>query len=133
MIRTIAALGAVALLGACATTRSVADAGEDPAVTKALAGRTPGTPRDCLPLSEARQSTTYRGTILYRVSNRLIYRNDMNGCATLTNDRIPIVQVYGSQICRGDIVRLADRFGGGLWGGCSFGSFVPYASDSGGN
>lgn len=126
MIRTHFALAAAALLAGCATTGSIAEIREDPGVTKALAGRTPGEPRTCLSLSDTQNSSTYRGTILYRVNRNLTYRNDMNGCTSLTDDRIPIVEVRGSQICRGDIVTLADRATGGQWGACSFGDFVPY-------
>ncbi len=130
MIKTMTALAAAALLAGCATTGAVADRPEDPKVTKALAGKTPGEPRDCLSLVDSRASSTYDGTILYRVSRNLTYRNDMNGCPSLGWDRIPVVEVRGSQICRGDIVRLADRTTGATWGACTFGDFVPYRGDS---
>jgi len=126
MIRTNMALAAAALLAGCATTGSMAEIQEDPGVTKALAGRTAGEPRACLSLTDTQNSSTYRGTILYRVSGKLTYRNDMNGCLILNDDRIPIVEVRGSQICRGDIMRLADRASGAQWGACTFGDFVPY-------
>jgi hypothetical protein len=124
-------LGTAALLSGCATTGSMVEMQEDPGVTKALAGRTAGEPRDCLSLNDTRQSSTYRGTILYRTSSKLTYRNDMNGCTSLSDDRIPIIEVRGSQICRGDIVRLADRTSGAQWGACTFGNFVPYRAGGG--
>jgi hypothetical protein len=120
------AVGAAALLSGCATMGQMAERGEDPEVTKALAGKVPGEPRDCLSLVDARSSSSYEGTILYRVSRKLTWRNDMNGCPSLRDDRIPVIEVRGSQICRGDIVRLADRFSGAEWGACTFGKFVPY-------
>jgi hypothetical protein len=125
IVRTIA-LGTAALLASCATTGQIAEVQEDPAIAKALAGRTAGEPRDCLSLTDTQNSSTYRGTILYRVNSKLTYRNDMNGCPSLTDDRIPVIEVRGSQICRGDIVRLADRMSGAQWGACTFGKFVPY-------
>lgn len=126
MIKTMIALGSAALIAGCATTGQMAEAKEDPALTKALAGKAAGPPKTCLSLIDARQSDTYDGTILYRVSRNLTYRNDLNGCGNLGYDRIPVVQVYGSQICRGDIVRMVDRTTGSEWGACSFGDFVPY-------
>jgi len=130
MIRTMFALSAVAMLAGCATTGSMAEMQEDPGVTKALAGRTVGEPRTCLSLSDTQNSTVYRGSILYRTSSKITYRNDLNGCQSLTSDRIPIIEVRGSQICRGDIVRLADRINGAEWGACSFGDFVPYTTQT---
>lgn len=126
MLKTLSTLATAALLTGCATTGTVAEIQEDPKVTKALAGKVAGEPRDCLSLVDARSSSTYRGTILYRVNRKLIYRNDMNGCLIGNDDRIPVIEVRGSQICRGDIVRFADRTTGAQWGACSFGSFVPY-------
>jgi hypothetical protein len=133
MVKTIITLGGAALLAGCATTGAAADRPEDPEVTKALAGKVAGEPRDCLSLVDARSSSTYEGTVLYRVSSKLTYRNDMNGCPSLRDDRIPVLDVRGSQICRGDIMRLADRYSGGIWGACSFGKFVPYRTPPGGS
>jgi hypothetical protein len=133
MIKAGLTIALATLLTGCATTGQMAEVREDPGVTKALAGKVAGEPRDCLSLVDARSSATYEGTILYRVSRNLTWRNDMNGCSSLRDDRIPVVEVRGSQICRGDIVRLADRTTGAEWGACTFGNFVPYRTDGSGN
>ncbi len=116
----------LALLGGCATTGSRAERREDPGIAKALAGRVAGKPQSCLSLIDTQNSSTYDGTILYRVGARTIYRNDLNGCPIAHDDRIPVTHVYSSQICRGDIVTFIDRYSGFPSGGCSYGDFVPY-------
>ena len=98
------------------------------ALEKALAGKVAGTPRDCLSLIDTRDSQTYDGTIVYRINRNLSYVNDLNGCTSLGWSSIPVFDIHGSQICRGDIVRIVDRDGGGPRGSCSVGQFVPYTS-----
>ncbi len=126
MLKLVPPLAAIALLTGCATTSAVSEAREDPDVTKALAGKVAGKPQACLPLTEADASSTYRGTILYRTSRTLTWRNDLNGCMALRADDIPVTRVYGSQICRGDLVTFVDRISGFQGGACSYGDFVPY-------
>ena len=65
--------------------------------------------------------------LLYRVSGRLIYRNDLiGGCTGLGRGDTLIIKPTGSQYCRGDIARSADLAIGSITGGCALGSFTPY-------
>ena len=91
-----------------------------------MTGRVAGEPRSCLPEGQTRQSTIYRGAIVYRVSRDTVYRNDMNGCSDLRFDTYPVFRIYSGQLCRGDIVQIVDRGNGMAAGGCTVGSFVPY-------
>ena len=125
-MRMLPLAAAMVLAGGCATTSAMREARVDPEVEKALAGRIAGKPQQCLRLSDAQESHSYDGAILYRVSRNLTFRNDMNGCPVLGDDRIPVVRVFNSEICRGDIVNFADRVTGAEYGGCTFGDFVPY-------
>jgi len=120
-------IGLLAAAAACATSASARqEEREDPRVTKALAGKIAGKPQSCLSLRTAGSSRTFNGAVLYRVNRNLTWRNDMNGCPSLNNDRIQIVRVFGSQLCRGDIVSFADRGTGAQFGSCAIGDFVPY-------
>lgn len=97
-------------------------------LNKALAGKTPGAPVRCVSrtLLDNMQSVG-NGIILYRVGPKLTYRNDLGGqCNGLRSDGIPVLQSFGSEYCRGDIVRIADRQTGVLRGSCALGPFVPY-------
>ncbi len=101
---------------------------------KHLAGKVAGEPVNCIPSRTADNSIRVSDDIiLYRVSKRLVYRNDLaNSCLGLgRNDDILIVKTYGSQLCDGDIIHLVDRLSGINKGACSLGQFVPYRTPTG--
>lgn len=66
--------------------------------------------------------------LLYRVSGRLVYQNRLKSpCPGLASDRdIIVTEQFGSQQCRGDIIKLVDRIGGVPGPFCVLGDFVPY-------
>lgn len=110
----------------CATTGTTPERRDSAALTKALAGRVAGKPVDCLSTIDTRESSTYDNTIVYRASGRVIYRQDLNDCPSLTWSSIPVFEIRGAQLCRGEIVRIVDRSGTGQRGSCTVGQFVPY-------
>ena len=96
-------------------------------VDKALAGKVPGAPRNCLSRFESDRMSVHDGLLLFRVNRNLVYRNDVNGCPNLREDDIIQTSLYGSsQLCRGDIFQIIDRTGGFTRGACSLGDFVPF-------
>lgn len=99
---------------------------------KELAGKVAGEPTACinrLPQSDLRVISD--SVLLYRVSSRLIYRNDVIGrCTGLQRGDTLITQSYSSQICRGDIARVADLSVGTVTGSCALGDFIPYRTPS---
>jgi hypothetical protein len=97
------------------------------AVEKALAGKVPGKPKSCLSSHDSDGSSVHNGTVLFRASSKLVWKNDMNGCPSLREDDILVTQSYGSsQLCRGDLVKFMDRTSLFIRGACTFGDFVPY-------
>ena len=66
--------------------------------------------------------------LLYKVSGRLVYQNRLKSrCTGLASDRdIMVTEQFGSQQCRGDIIKLVDRLGGIPGPFCVLGDFVPY-------
>lgn len=125
MSKTAFPLLAALVLSGCTYQTAERQEPEDPAIAKALAGRVAGKPVACLSTSDMQDMTSYRGAILYRVG-RTVYRNDMDQCPILGSDTIMVNRVYGSQICRGDIVHFVERTGGFMRGACGYGDFVPY-------
>lgn len=117
----------LALLTGCATTTETAQ-GPDPKLTAELEGRVAGKSQSCIDLREASGSEIYRDAILYRASRNKYWLAEAPGCgsARASNDYILVQNVYGSQLCRGDIIRLVDRVGGFNAGACSIRSFTPY-------
>jgi hypothetical protein len=129
MLRMILPL---ALLTGCATTAETAQ-GPDPKLTAALEGRVAGEPRSCISLNEAGGNEIFRDAILYRSSRSKYWLADAPGCGSArgSNDYILAQNVFGSQLCRGDIIRMVDRVGGFQAGACSVRSFTPYTKPKG--
>lgn len=103
-----------------------AEAAKD--LTSALADRTPGTPRDCINVSDSDGPQIIDDhTILYKPVGRTLWRNDLAAsCPGLRPYTTLIVEVHGSQICRNDRFRVLDP-GSSIPGPyCMFGKFTPY-------
>ena len=113
---------ALVLVAAGAT---AADSNKD--LDKELAGRVAGAPTDCIDQSfaEGPQIIDER-TILYR-TGRHVYVNTLeHACPSLDWDKVLIVELHGSQICRNDHFRVLAR-GTTIPGPiCLFSKFVPY-------
>lgn len=96
---------------------------------KQIGGKVAGEPVSCI-------SSMHNGNIirvsddmlLYRVSGRLVYQNRLKSpCPGLARDNdVMVTEQFGSQQCRGDIIRLVDRVGGIPGPVCILGDFVPY-------
>lgn len=113
----------------CATAATQEAQGPDPRVTAAIAGKVAGKPQSCIPLSEASGSELVRDAIIYRVGRTRLWLADAPGCGSSgTSDDILVQRVYGSQLCRGDIVRQVDRVSGIGGGACAIRSFTPYTT-----
>jgi hypothetical protein len=98
------------------------------ALEKALAGKVAGEKVACIsqmPRTDMRVISD--SVLLYRVSSRLVYRNDLIGsCTGLTRGDTLVTRSFGSQYCRGDIANVANLQTGTLSGGCALGDFTPY-------
>ena len=124
MIRMILPL---ALLTGCATMTQTAQS-PDPKLAAAREGKVAGTPKNCIRLDQATGSEIFRDNILYREGRNRYWLADAPGCGTSgSNDYILVQNMFGSQLCRGDIIRLVDRTSGIHGGACSVRSFTPYS------
>jgi hypothetical protein len=94
-------------------------------LAKALDGMTPGKPRSCIRLRDARDTDAFGDTLIFRVSNREVYKTDGKGCGGRESDAF-VTRTFGSELCRGDIVRRADLMSGFETGFCTVGPFTPY-------
>lgn len=94
-------------------------------LTKLLDGMTPGKPRSCIRLRDAQGPDAYGDTLIFRVSAREVYKTEGKGCGGRDSDAF-ITKTYGSDLCRGDVVRRADLVSGFETGFCTVGAFTPY-------
>ncbi|HEY1125190.1 MAG TPA: DUF6491 family protein [Sphingobium sp.] len=137
MMRTMSGL-ILAALAATASAKTDEPVKLDPReardLAKALDGKVAGKPVSCV--------STFRGenlravgdhTLVYRVSKKLVYRNDLQGvCHGLSFGDALVLRVWGNEYCRGDIAHSVNLTSGSLSGTCALGDFVPYTSGAAG-
>lgn len=132
---TLAAFTLLPVLASCApmdsTPQPLTDK-QSALLAKALNGKVAGEPVNCI--SDFNATNLIRVSddiLLYRVSGRLVYQNRLrSSCPGLARDSDIIVsEQFGSQKCRGDLLKLVDRTSGIQGPVCSLGEFVPYRKD----
>lgn len=119
-IAAVAGLIAAPLLTAAAPDREAE-------VAKIVAGRTAGTPVDCVNLRDIRSTEIVTGTaIIYRMHGGTVYVNRPDGAGLLDRDDILVTRTITNRLCSIDIVQLADRSTRFSNGSVALGEFVPY-------
>ena len=133
---TLAAFTLLPILASCApmdsTPQPLTDK-QSALLAKALNGKVAGEPVNCI--SDFNATNLIRVSddiLLYRVSGRLVYQNRLrSSCPGLARDSDIIVsEQFGSQKCRGDLLKLVDRTSGIQGPVCSLGEFVPYRKEN---
>ncbi len=121
---------AAAVLGAAAHASPASDAAQAKAeaeITKILAGRVPGKPVSCIPLTNLGPSQTVDRTAIIYGQGRTLYLNRLpHGCPGLTHFSYPVVKTSLSQLCSTDILTIVDQGSHMTTGSCGLGEFVPY-------
>jgi hypothetical protein len=116
------------LLGACAAPEAAGPTRESETLQRDLAGRTAGPPQSCIPALNSAQSLRIvdAHTIVYE-SGRALWVNPLDGdCPGMRPMDALIVDVHGSQYCRGDRFRPVST-GSTIPGPtCVLGDFTPY-------
>jgi hypothetical protein len=114
------------LSAACAATGTGASDGEAE-LSRELAGRAAGTPRDCVSTSSGAGLAARGRQILVYQSGDTIWVNRLAAqCPGLDEWSQIVIEVHGSQYCRGDQFR-ARHAGQSIAGPiCVLGGFTPY-------
>ncbi len=95
---------------------------------KIVAGRTAGSPVDCINLRDIRSTEIVDDTaIVYRMNNGTLFVNRPGSGSILDRDDILVTRTIGTRLCRIDIVNLVDRGSQMPSGSLSLGDFVPYS------
>lgn len=97
-------------------------------LVRALDGLVAGEARRCIAMTESRDIEIFdRGTVLFTNGSGLVYRNDPEGgCPGLGAGRAIVSTSPGSQLCRGDGIRVVDQLSGSVVGACAYADFIPY-------
>jgi len=112
----------LALLGtSCAPSAPVGG----PTPIPEIAGRTAGPPESCVRNDSSSSVHFTNGSALVFTSGSTVWLNTTR-CPALTDNDLPVFQLYGSQYCRGDIVKTVDRYSGIPGPSCVLGDFIPY-------
>jgi hypothetical protein len=114
------------LTAACAASGAGPSGGEAE-LSRELAGRTAGAARDCVSISPgANLVPRGRETLLYRNGDTIWVNRLAASCPGLDEMSQIVIEVHGSQYCRGDHFQARDA-GQSIPGPiCVLGSFTPY-------
>lgn len=96
-------------------------------LARETAGLVAGKPVRCLTLGRTDGSTIIDGTaILYRGPAGMLWVNRPRGAEALREDDVLVEEIYGSQLCNLDQIKLIDRGSRMQRGFVGLNDFVPY-------
>lgn len=96
-------------------------------LAKQLAGLVPGKPVRCIGLDRIEGPTIIENTaIVYRGLGGKLWVNRPRGADMLREDDILVQEIYGSQLCNLDQIKLLDRDTRMVRGFVGLDEFVPY-------
>jgi hypothetical protein len=128
-MKTFMAFPVFALAAACVPSDPIElTAAEESELSVALAGRVAGQPVSCVNLRDIRGNRSVgEGVILFEGTGGTVYVNrPPAGCPDLRDTRTLITRTSSTQLCRGDIARVADLPSDMEYGSCGLGDFTPY-------
>jgi hypothetical protein len=122
VMRRLLLLGLTLLFGC---SRPVVPPGADLAQT--LAGRVAGRPQSCVPVQSPSNLRVIDAATLGYGSGQTIYINQLGGpCPGVRELSTIIIEVHGSEYCRGDHFRAVEVAGAIPGPICVLGDWVPY-------
>ena len=134
-MRTLIATGMLAAMLALAgcTSAALEQSRSDSAakdLARALEGRSPGTPVDCVSTSSLNGPQIIDDRTLIYNSGGRVWRQDVVGsCPGMSPFDTIVAELHGSQICRNDRFRTVQP-GASIPGPyCRFGQFTPYTKN----
>ena len=131
MTKFLSALGFVVaastMLGAIPAAEAKPRLTGEEQLAKALEGRVAGKPVNCISQAFTSSARVFDKTaIIYETGRTMYVQRPRSGAESLGQDVVLVTNIYGSQLCSVDIVRLLDRTGFFYRGFVGLGEFVPY-------
>jgi hypothetical protein len=130
---TLAKIALAAATLALATGASAAPKGPDPIAAKGearlakmLQGRVAGKPTSCIPAQIGSNLQVIDRTALVYDAGSTIYVARADDPRSLNSDDILVINRFGSQLCRQDVIRTIDRSSGFMTGVVFLRDFTPY-------
>lgn len=126
---SLLALAATALTGTSAAAQNVTQRAVERGEAKfaeLTEGRTAGTPRSCISAIRPQDVDVIENVgISYRQGDTLWIARAADPRSLSRND-VPIIDRFGTRLCKQDMIRTVDRFAGFVTGTVFLGDFVPY-------
>jgi hypothetical protein len=120
------ALAATAMLAAPAAVQAHSRQTGEQELSKLLAGREPGKPVDCIPLSVAHDSRIIDKTAIVYGWGNTIYVNRPTNADSLDRNDVMVTKLDIGRLCKLDTVKLRDRSQFFFTGFVGLEQFVPY-------
>jgi len=121
-------LASAALLGvgaSAASAETLAEKGEA-RLAQLLEGRTAGEPVSCVSAVRSNRLRVIEHVGVVYDAGKTIYVSRPSDPKSLGPWDIPVIERFGSQLCKTDVIRTVDRNGGYVTGPVFLGDFVPY-------
>ena len=121
----ILAGAALALTGASASAETLAEKGEK-RLAEMLEGRTAGTPVSCISTPRSNRLDVIENVGIVYDAGDTIYVSRPSDPKSLGRSDVLVIERFGSQLCKQDVIRTIDRYQGFLTGVIMLSDFVPY-------
>lgn len=122
---TIVAGVSLALIGTSASAATAAEKGEA-RLAKMLEGRTAGEPVSCISATRPAKLEVIEGVGVVYDGGETVYVARVDNPNSINRSDAVVVERFGSQLCRQDVTRTFDRYGGFITGSVFLSDFVPY-------
>ena len=131
-LATILAGAALALTGTAAVSAETTAEKGEARLARMLEGRVAGDPVSCItPFRNDSLRIIDHVGIVYDAGKTIWVARPVNDPSTLDSDDILVIERFGTQICRQDVLKTVDRYVGNLTGLVFLGDFVPYTRADG--
>lgn len=129
---TILAGAALALTGATAASAETRAEKGEARLAKLLEGRQAGNPASCItPFRSDSVTIIDHVGVVYNAGKTIWVSRPVSDPKTLDSDDVLVIERFGSQICKQDVMKTIDRYQGNLTGLVFLGDFVPYTKADG--
>lgn len=128
--KPVAAFAAAALAAGCATYDGGNGSAEGEARLAAmLEGRTAGEPQSCISATIDSRLKVIDETAVVYDAGRTIYVARPENPQSLDSQDVLVINRFGSQLCKQDVIRTVDRTLGFTTGAVFLGDFIPYTRE----
>ena len=123
---SVLASAALLLSGATAASAETPAERGEAQLARMLEGRTAGAPVSCITTTRSNKMEVIDGVAVVYDAGKTIYVSRATDPKSLGPWDVPVIERFGSQLCKTDIMRTVDRSGGFLSGIVFLNDFVPY-------